>query len=167
MFTGTEWHSNFGCNLCKNCWENHLKAFVKVVEGSEIYNFPIHHLVLFYSNFWRFSHSNQGTVKQFWVSHALRHDIARPRRSLSASAPPCLPRLARPPRPCAFPGTPVPRDALKSVPHHAPACRRRRTTTGCAHLRPAVRRRFPSPVRRTTAASSLSSLRHKHASAPI
>jgi hypothetical protein len=27
-------------------------AFVKVVEGSEIYNFPIHHFGHFYSNNW-------------------------------------------------------------------------------------------------------------------
>jgi hypothetical protein len=108
LFTGTKWHSNFGCNLCKNCWEKHHRAFVKVVEGSVIYNFPIHHLVHFYSNFWRFSRSNQGTVKQFRVSRALRRDIARLRRPPSASAPPCLLRPAFPPRPCAFPGRPRP-----------------------------------------------------------
>jgi hypothetical protein len=33
--------------LCKNRGEKHHRAFVKVVEGSEIYNFPIHHLVNF------------------------------------------------------------------------------------------------------------------------
>jgi hypothetical protein len=27
--------------------------FVKVVEGSEIYNFPIHYFVHFYSKIWR------------------------------------------------------------------------------------------------------------------
>jgi hypothetical protein len=31
----------------KNHGEKHHKAFVKVVEDSEIYNFPIHHLVHF------------------------------------------------------------------------------------------------------------------------
>jgi hypothetical protein len=29
--------------LCKNRGGKHHRAFVKVVEGSEIYNFPIHH----------------------------------------------------------------------------------------------------------------------------
>jgi hypothetical protein len=38
-------------------------TFLKVVEGSEIYIFPIHHLLHFYSNFWRFPRSNRGTVK--------------------------------------------------------------------------------------------------------
>jgi hypothetical protein len=33
--------------LCKNRGEKHHRAFVKVVEGSEIYNFSIHHLVHF------------------------------------------------------------------------------------------------------------------------
>jgi hypothetical protein len=56
-------NSKFGSNLCKNRGEKHHTAFVKVVEGSEIDNFPIHHFVHFYSNFWRFSCSNRGTVK--------------------------------------------------------------------------------------------------------
>jgi hypothetical protein len=47
LFTGIWRHSKFGSNLCKNRGEKHHRAFVKVVEGSEIYNFPIHHLVNF------------------------------------------------------------------------------------------------------------------------
>jgi hypothetical protein len=47
LFTETKRHSKFGCNLCKNCREKHPRAFVKVVEGSEIYNFPIHHSMHF------------------------------------------------------------------------------------------------------------------------
>jgi hypothetical protein len=38
---------HFMHNPCRK----HPKAFVKVVEGSEIYNFPIHHFVHFYSTF--------------------------------------------------------------------------------------------------------------------
>jgi hypothetical protein len=49
LFTETEWHSKFGRSLCKNREEKHPRAFVKVVEGSEIYNFLIHHLVHFSS----------------------------------------------------------------------------------------------------------------------
>jgi hypothetical protein len=37
---------------CKNHWEKHLWAFVKVVEGREIYNFPIHHTVHFSWKMW-------------------------------------------------------------------------------------------------------------------
>jgi hypothetical protein len=47
LFTETWRHSKFGSRLCQIRGEKHPSAFVKVVEGSEIYNFPIHHLVHF------------------------------------------------------------------------------------------------------------------------
>jgi hypothetical protein len=47
-----------GSNLCKIRWEKHHAAFVKVVEGSEIYNFPIHYFVHFYSKILRKTRSN-------------------------------------------------------------------------------------------------------------
>jgi hypothetical protein len=53
LFTGIEWHSKFGSSLCKIRWEKHHRAFVKVVEGSLIYNFAIYCLVHFSSNFGR------------------------------------------------------------------------------------------------------------------
>jgi hypothetical protein len=71
-------------------------AFVKVVEGSEIYYFPIHHFVHFYSKFWSFTCSNRGTAKQNRVSRC--RDVApvhtAPARLVtSASTPvPCYPR---------------------------------------------------------------------------
>jgi hypothetical protein len=34
-------------------------TFVKVVEGSEIYNFPIHHILHFYSKIWRKTNFNR------------------------------------------------------------------------------------------------------------
>jgi hypothetical protein len=77
LFTKTEWHSKFGCKLCKIRWEKHPIAFVKVVEGSEIYNFPIHHFVHFYSNFWRNSFSNRAK----WI-----RDDASPRRRAGQNA---------------------------------------------------------------------------------
>jgi hypothetical protein len=52
-------------------------AFVKVVEGSEIYNFPIHHFVHFYSTFGSFTCSNRDTCTQLDQSTP-RH--ATPRR---------------------------------------------------------------------------------------
>jgi hypothetical protein len=42
LFTGIEWHSKFRSNLCKNYGEKHHRAFVNVVEGSEIYNFAFY-----------------------------------------------------------------------------------------------------------------------------
>jgi hypothetical protein len=58
---------------------------VKVVEGSEIYNFPIHHLVHFYTNFWSKSQSNQPAQQRV----TLERDVApRPRaHDALASAP--------------------------------------------------------------------------------
>jgi hypothetical protein len=47
LFTKTWRHSKLASHLCKIRWEKHPRAFVKVVEGSEIYNFPIHLLVHF------------------------------------------------------------------------------------------------------------------------
>jgi hypothetical protein len=36
-----------GKPILQNPWRKHPRTFVKVVEGTEIYNFPIHHLVHF------------------------------------------------------------------------------------------------------------------------
>jgi hypothetical protein len=53
LFTETWRHSKFGCNFVQNLLRKHHAAFVKVVEGSEIYNFPIYHFVHFYSKILR------------------------------------------------------------------------------------------------------------------
>jgi hypothetical protein len=79
LFTVAWRNSKFGCNLCKIHWEKHYTAFVKVVEGSEIYNFPIHHFVHFYSKFLRKTRSHIGTPPRF-----------APRRAAPARAPCCL-----------------------------------------------------------------------------
>jgi hypothetical protein len=68
--------------------------FVKVVEDSEIYNFPIHHFVYFYSKFWSFACSNSGSAKRVRAS---RRGAATSRpcaHVASASAP--APRRPRP-----------------------------------------------------------------------
>jgi hypothetical protein len=95
-----EWHSKFGCNLCKICWEKYPRAFVKVVEASEISNLPIHHFVHFYSNFWRNSFSNRAK----WItndatsrSHA-GQNVGRARaRCATWRLPPQRPSPARAP----------------------------------------------------------------------
>jgi hypothetical protein len=104
LFTETEWHSKFGSNLGKIHWEKHPRAFVKVVEGSEIYNFPIHHFVHFYSKFWSILLSNRAS----W--NGWRHGAtswrperqARPRHAVRAVPP------ARAPRRVALPETAPP-----------------------------------------------------------
>jgi hypothetical protein len=109
LFTNTWRHSKFSFILCTIRGEKHPRAFVKVVEGSEIYNFPIHHFVHFYSNFWSFKCSNRGAVTQGRAGR--RH------------ATPRLPRRPRPMRafprsPRAFPTLHVPRClVLRAVPY--------------------------------------------------
>jgi hypothetical protein len=79
---------------------------VKVVEGSEICNFPVDHIVHFYSNFERKSRSNRGTPSKLRPRARSRtHPLRRrpspcayraPAPPTSASEPPaCLPRSPR------------------------------------------------------------------------
>jgi hypothetical protein len=115
LFTETWRHSMLASRFCKIRGEKHPRAFVKVVEGSEIYNFPIHHLMHFYSNFWSFRRSNRGAVSQ---GRAGRHRTA-PRRNVahracaaptSASEPPrAFPRPHASPRPRVHRGPRSPR----------------------------------------------------------
>jgi hypothetical protein len=116
-------------------------AFVKVVEGSEIYNFPIHHLVHFYSKFWIFSRSNKGSVKRCRASPAL---------GVRATAPPEAARRPRPhlPRPPCTPRRLEVRTQRASPPF-APYRARR------GPCRPLVRPRLPSPVRAPTEAAAV------------
>jgi hypothetical protein len=124
-------------------------AFAKVVEGSEIYNFPIHHFVHFYSKFWSKTRSNSASPTHEHSPDAptrTRRDAPpraclRPRQALlaSASAPLCAPsqRVTHPqsPRPetSSDPRRPyAPRSVRRSVggsPARAPvkAARVRRT----------------------------------------
>jgi hypothetical protein len=91
LFKETWQHSIFGCNLCKIHGEKHHIAVVKVVEGSEIYNFSIHHFVHFYSTFWSFKRSNRDTVTQLRPADvAPRRRTRRARRASGRSSPRCL-----------------------------------------------------------------------------
>jgi hypothetical protein len=47
----TGWHSKLARRSCQIRREKHPRVFLKVVEGSWIYNFPIHHLEHFCTNF--------------------------------------------------------------------------------------------------------------------
>jgi hypothetical protein len=72
-------------------------AFVKVVGGSEIYNFRIQSFVHFYSNFWSYSCSNGGSAKQTGRPRSVlrRRDVAPAPLGVRACAPP---EAARRPR---------------------------------------------------------------------
>jgi hypothetical protein len=72
-------------------------AFVKVVGGTEIYNFCIQSFVHFSKKFWSKSISNRRSTNYKWAGRALRYDVARTARRArapvaSASAPAHRPR---------------------------------------------------------------------------
>jgi hypothetical protein len=52
-----------GTTFLQNPLRKTLDDLVKVVEGSEIYNFPIHRLGHFYSTFWSYACSNRDAGK--------------------------------------------------------------------------------------------------------
>jgi hypothetical protein len=108
-------------------------SFVKVVEGSEIYNFPIHHFVHFYSKFWSFACSNSGSAKRVQVR-------VRPRR------PPRRPHQRRAPRPPRRPSRAFPRHPRPEAPYFLPASRVTRRRTVRTHR--ADRRSVRGPSRR-------------------
>jgi hypothetical protein len=116
LFTETWRHSKFGSNLCKIHGEKHPRAFVKVVEASEIYNFSIHHVMHFYSNFWSFKRSNMRTLKRFRVGRHRAPPTRRPRTRATAALGICAARLPRPRAPS--PGRSAPLDASE-FPHSA------------------------------------------------
>jgi hypothetical protein len=96
LFPQTWRHSKFDSSLCKIRGERHYTAFVKVVEGSEIYNFPIYHFVHFYSRFLRKTRPKHGTLAQWWLADApLRHRTLRAR---GMPAIPCAPYRGHAPR---------------------------------------------------------------------
>jgi hypothetical protein len=105
---------------------------VKVVEGSEIYNFPIYHFEHFYSKFLRKSRSNVASSTR--LSRApLRHVRAGPR----PRAPEDTPSQAAPsPGPCACRGRLVLR---VTVPAQRPAVRRVSSGREPAEAPPSVR----------------------------
>jgi hypothetical protein len=147
LFTETWRHSKFGSNLCKIRLEKHITAFVKVVEGSEIYNFPIHHFVHFYSTFWSYTCSNGGTGKHS-ASRAATSHAAHLRRAVPRPAPPGAPyRGAHRPeasRPEA------PRSEWHGCRTHDTSCLRRRTRW-CSSAQQGGRGR--PPIRATNSSS--------------
>jgi hypothetical protein len=103
LCTETWRHSKMARCSCKIRWEKHLWAFVKVVEGSEIYNVCIHCSVHFSSNFWRKTQSNRRWLAKFWPGQCPDTlERRRPKRARAARGPP--PR--RPDPPCAVPTAP-------------------------------------------------------------
>jgi hypothetical protein len=174
----------------QNPLRKHRRAFVKVVEGSKIYNFPIHCFVHFYSNFWRFSCSNRGTLKHFRADgapcrarqrhaahtpvprrlgvHAVRIPRSRaPSRGPRTRAPQSHPRAmrlaSRAPRPCPAVGLPLRLCVRASL-------GRRRTTARCRRYlrREASQNRLfkatppPSRPSRSACSRALSVVRHGH-----
>jgi hypothetical protein len=125
-------------------------AFVKVVGGTEIYNFCIQSFVHFSTKFWSKSISNRRSTNYKWVGHTLRRDVARATRRASR---PCADRLGirarTPPKPRAFPRlTPLP-EVPRFYPAPRVAPRRLRRTRARPHR--ADRRSVPRPAVRVPA----------------
>jgi hypothetical protein len=100
---------------------------VKVVEGSDIYNFPIDRIVHFYLTFWSYTCSNRGTGKQFGLPHRAATSRARAPRPRPVALPP---EAAHPeaPRPEG------PRAPCRLAPRRGTSCLRRPGRAG-ARLR--------------------------------
>jgi hypothetical protein len=123
LFTEPWRHSKFVNNLCKIRREKHPRAFVEVVKGSEIYNFPIHHSVHFSSSFGRKTQS-----KLPKSTHCAGHDAA----SRRARAPHARRAPAAPASPS---GPPAPPEAPRFLTHaHTP---RRLGVFPASHAAPA------------------------------
>jgi hypothetical protein len=60
-----------GTTFLQNPLRKYPRAFVKVVEGSDIYNFPIHTLVHFSCKKLSFYRSNRASPKQFQADATL------------------------------------------------------------------------------------------------
>jgi hypothetical protein len=104
--------------FCKIHGEKHPRAFVKVVEGSEISNFGIHCSVHFSTNFWSKSQSNQSAPQHV----VLDRDVASRRAPARAAA-----RQGRPP------WRSSPRAASRGLPFPRPRAHR-----GCSNFVPAL-----------------------------
>jgi hypothetical protein len=137
LFTGTWQRSMLASRFCKIHGEKHPRAFVKVVEVSEISNFGIHCLVHFSTNFWSKSQSNQPAPQRV----ALERDVA-PRRAPACAAArqgrpplafeptglvprPHLPQATRTPRPFEVRARPDRDAALTAGPLPSPSLRGR------------------------------------------
>jgi hypothetical protein len=124
LFTETWRHSKFDYNLCKICWDKHHTAFVKVVEGSEIYNFPIHHSSHFSWKFLRKTPWNRSTPKcsSANATPPTRRAARRPRVRAPTALGIHAAHLPRPHAPSQ--GCPAPLDTLGLAPRHAPVTSR-------------------------------------------
>jgi hypothetical protein len=102
---------------------------VRKVEGSEIYDFPIHHLEHFYAIFWSLTRSKQGTSTQSRAgrpcaatSRAARAPALLPRRPRVRRPRPRLPESSRASRPPSESGPPrgAPRFVAGRAPQYPP-----------------------------------------------
>jgi hypothetical protein len=154
LCTETWRHSKLARRSCKIRREKHPRAFVKVVEGSEIYNFPIHHLVHFSCknlSFYRSKRASPNNSRKTATSRRAESVGAAPARAQAAlaSGPPAhAPRLAERPE-ARSPKPHTSRGRLEVFPLLTP---RGRTSTGrtagpflsaCPSLLPAPPRALP------------------------
>jgi hypothetical protein len=127
-----------GKTFLQNPFRKTLHGLCKVVEGSKTYNFPIHHLVHFYSTFWSFSFSNRASrINNRGTATSRRRDADRaPARAVLRGAASLgvrarvVPRMRAPRRLGA-------RSRRVSCPH--PSTGRRAASTGPSGVSPYAR----------------------------
>jgi hypothetical protein len=140
---------NFACNLCSSHWVKHMSAFVKVVEGSLIHNFPFYHLVHFSSKFGRKTRSTR--AKPNWADACratTSWPCSRARLRASRHVGRCRTRMPRQAHDCRsvrrtpLGAYPLPRatPALAARPH---------VVSPPVRPRPLCRARLPRPNHRT------------------
>jgi hypothetical protein len=141
------WHSKFGSLLCKIRWEKYPRAFEKVVEGGEIYNFHIQHLVHFCSKIGRKTCSKWPSMKQMRRNRAASRHRRAGAPVCTAPSPPATLGVwaACRPRSRAFPRRRVPRGRLWSfcTPRGAPTLAGHASRHGPPVRPPFVRPRAP------------------------
>jgi hypothetical protein len=101
LFTKAEKILKFPCCSCQIYCSNTLRAFVEMVEGSEMSKFGIRTLVQFSYKFLRKIQSNQVTLKRFGARTRATRDVApsaprRPRRRTPRHARRCMPVTVSP-----------------------------------------------------------------------
>jgi hypothetical protein len=140
LCTETWRHSKLARRSCKIRREEHPIAFVRVVEGSEIYNFPIHHSVHFSCNNSSYGQSNRDSPKSSGTSRRIASAGAR---QVTPQPPTCLAARGR-----AFPKPSAPQDASSAAPRVAPSSPpvRRQTAVLCPVRRRPLRAHWPRRV---------------------
>jgi hypothetical protein len=165
LFTKTWRHSKFGCILCKIRWEKYPRAFVEVVEGSEIYNFAIYSFMHFSSSFGRKARSKSPKSKHSrWARRRAatsRQPERRARRARHASGLPPPRRLGPTDAPSRGTRAPSPGCTRPELPQKSPPPPHYASAVGrTSYCPPVLRESLLAPAPRGTAVRAGTSRRN-------